>query len=141
MSKLKKLLKYLVLLVIGGIIYYGIELVYRGYSHWTMMLVGGIAFICIGEINEFLDWDTPLIKQSVLGGAIVTVIEFVAGCIINLWCNLNVWDYSHLPFNILGQVCLIYTVMWMGLSAVAIIADDWLRHWLFKEERPHYVIF
>lgn len=142
MKLLKQLAKYLILLVIGGIAYYGIEILYRGYSHWTMMLVGGIAFIFCGLINEvILTWDTPLWKQAVLGGTGITVLEFAAGVIVNLWCNLNVWDYSHLPFNIYGQVCLLYTFFWILLAVVAIVADDWLRHWMFKEEKPHYKLF
>lgn len=131
----------MVLLIIGGIGYYGIELIYRGYSHWTMMIVGAIAFIFIGLINEFLKWETPLILQSFIGGIGVTCIELIAGCIINLHFGLNVWDYSQLPFNLAGQICLLFTIMWMGLSALVIIADDWIRYWLFNEEKPHYRIF
>lgn len=141
MKILKQLAKYLILLVIGGIIYYGIEVLYRGYSHWTMMLVGGLSFILCGIINEVLSWETPLYIQAIIGGVGITSIEFVSGVIINIWCNLNVWDYSNLPLNIYGQVCLLFTFFWILLSVVAIILDDWLRYWMFKEERPHYKLF
>ena len=48
------------------------------------------------------------------------------------------WDYSDMPFNILGQVCLPFSALWVLLSALAIILDDYLRYWLYHEEQPHY---
>ena len=47
-------------------------------------------------------------------------MEFVSGCLFNLRMKLDVWDYSDMPFNIKGQVCLLYTVLWGGLSLIAI---------------------
>lgn len=101
---MKQLLKYFSLLVIGGSIYYMIELLYRSYSHWTMFILGG-SFICLGLINELLTWSTSIINQIILGSCIITVLEFITGCIVNLWLGWNVWNYSNLPFNILGQIC------------------------------------
>lgn len=131
-------LKYCTLLLIGGFIYCGIEMLYRGRTHWTMFIVGGFCFIWCGALNEFLSWNTLIWKQMLYGAIGITIIEFISGCIINLWLHLNVWDYSNLPFNVLGQVCLLFSFFWYLLSLVAIVLDDWLRYWLFKEEKPHY---
>lgn len=125
---------------VGGTIYIMIEMLWRGYSHWSMFIVGGLCFVLIGLINEYYSYDIPLIWQMMIGACIVTVVEFVNGCIINLWLGLNVWDYSDMPFNIWGQVCLPYMVLWSLLSGVAIILDDYLRYWWFGEEYPHYKI-
>jgi len=65
---MKQLYKYSILWLIGGLIYYFIELLYRGYSHFTMVALGGCCFILLGLINEILNWETPLCKQAVLGG-------------------------------------------------------------------------
>ena len=54
------------------------------------------------------------------------------------WLGLHIWDYSSLPFNLLGQICLPFTVLWFFLALLCIFVDDWLRHILFHEERPHY---
>lgn len=132
--------KPLVLFSVGGTIYIMIEMLWRGYSHWSMFIVGGLCFVLIGLINEYYSYDIPLIWQMMIGACIVTVVEFVNGCIINLWLGLNVWDYSDMPFNIWGQVCLPYMVLWSLLSGVAIILDDYLRYWWFGEEYPHYKI-
>lgn len=130
--------KPLVLFSVGGAIYIMIEMLWRGYSHWSMLIVGGLCFVMIGLINEYYSYDIPLIWQMMIGACIVTAVEFVSGCIINLWLGLNVWDYSDMPFNIWGQVCLPYMVLWSLLSGVAIILDDYLRYWWFGEEYPHY---
>ena len=109
MTKIKMLLKYVILLIIGGVAYCGIEILWRGYTHWTMFIVGGICFVFCGSINEFLDWKTPLWKQMLICSIGITTIEFISGIIINVVLKLNVWDYNNLPLNIFGQVSLIYS--------------------------------
>jgi uncharacterized membrane protein len=133
---MKTLGKHIFLFVVGGTIYLGIELIFRGYSHYSMFFLGGLCFVCMGLINEVLSWDSSIWKQAVIGGIITTLLEFITGCIVNLWLGWNVWHYNR--FDILGQVCIPYFFVWCGLSIVGIILDDWLRYWIFKEEKPHY---
>ena len=128
----------LVMIGIGGLIYVLIEFAFRGRSHWTMFIVGGLCFWLIGLINEVIPWEMPLWKQCIIGAVIVTAVEFLSGCIINLWLGWNVWDYSNMPLNFLGQVCLPFSLLWVLLSAVAILLDDYLRYWIYSEEKPHY---
>ncbi len=137
---LKQLSRNLGLFAIGGLLYYLIEILWRGCSHMSMFIVGGICFVLIGLINEYLSFDTPLWKQQLIAAVIVTLIEFFSGLILNVWLHMNIWDYSSLPFNLLGQICLEYSLMWILLSLPAILLDDWLRWWLFGEEKPHYKI-
>ena len=127
-----------VLLLIGGTTYFSIEMLWRGHSHWTMALVGGVCFILIGAINEYLPWDLGMIQQAFIGASIVTAVELIAGLILNVWLKLGIWDYSNMPFNLWGQICLPFFFAWLALSIVAIVIDDYLRYWLFKEEKPHY---
>lgn len=136
---MKHLIKYLILLAIGGIVYCGIEILVRGFTHWTMFLVGGICFILIGIINEITP-KMPLVRQMLLSAVIITVAEFVSGCILNIWLDLDIWDYSNETFNLLGQISLKHTIYWFLLSCVGIILDDYVRHFLFGEEKPHYKI-
>ena len=135
------LFKHLCLGVIGALLYMGIELLYRGRTHWTMGIVGGACFVLIGLINEILSWETPLLVQGLIGSGIITVLEFISGVILNIWLGLGIWDYSQMPFNLLGQICLPFTIAWFFLSIAAIILDDYLRYWLFKEEKPRYKLF
>lgn len=138
---MKKILKIFILFIVGGISYLLIELAYRGHTHWSMLIVGGICFVLLGAQNEIYTWNMPLIWQCVIGALIVTAVEFVAGCIINMWLGWNVWDYSNLPFNLQGQICLLFSGLWVLLSVPAIILDDYLRYWFFGEEKPKYIIF
>lgn len=138
MKNLKIVFKYAILFVVGGMAYCGIELLWRGRTHWTMFIVGGICFLFCGSINEFFSWDLALWKQMLICAVGVTGIEFLSGIIINIIFKLNVWDYSNLPFNVMGQISLLFSVLWFFLSAVAIVLDDYLRYWWFDEEKPHY---
>ena len=133
--------KYLILGTIGGLIYVILELIWRGYSHWTMFLLGGTCFVLLGLINEILDWDTPLTLQMLIGCTVITVLEFITGCVVNLWLGWNVWDYSDLKFNILGQISLFSSIGWYFISLVGITLDDWLRYRLFGEKKPRYKLF
>lgn len=135
---MKKLLEYVFLFFFGGIVYILIELLWRGYSHWSMCILGGTCFVLLGLINERYTWDIPLWIQMLIGAFIITVLEFTAGCILNLHFGLHVWDYYDMPFNILGQVCLPYMILWFFLSPVCIIADDYIRYVFFDEEKPKY---
>ena len=141
MSKLKIITKYLFLGVIGSIIYMSLEILWRDYTHWTMGVLGGICFICLGLINEILSWETPLALQMLIGSTIITILEFITGCIVNLWLGWNVWDYSGLPLNLLGQICLPFSILWYFVSAIGIVVDDYIRYIYFDEERPRYKLF
>ena len=135
---LKKFFKYLFLFLFGGAAYISIEILYRGYSHWLMFIIGGLAFLMVGMLNEVFKWETPIEIQSIIGGVIITGIEFITGLIANIQFNMGIWDYSNLPLNVMGQICLPFTFIWILLSAVIIVIDDWLRYKLFDEEKPHY---
>ena len=141
MKILKIFFKLLVLFLIGGFVYYGIELLWRGWSHWSMFILGGLCFVIIGGLNEYYGWDMPLWKQCVIGALVITGLELACGLLVNKALGWAVWDYSTMPFNLWGQVCLPYTGLWVLLSGVAVFVDDWLRYWLFKEEKPHYKLF
>lgn len=138
---MRQIFKVFMLFMIGGTSYTLVEMAYRGYTHWSMLFVGGICFILIGTQNELYDWNVPFLLQCLVGALIVTTIEFISGCIINIYLKWNVWDYSSMPCNLLGQICLPFSCLWVLLSAPAIILDDYLRYLLFGEERPHYKIW
>jgi uncharacterized membrane protein len=135
------MLKYILLFFVGGYSYSGIEVLFRGYSHISMLIAGGICFILIGRLNEIFPYNISLISQMFISAIIITSIEFVVGLIVNVWLNLNVWDYSNLPYNVLGQICLLYTNIWFFLSLPGILLDDYLKHYLLGEEKPEYRVF
>ena len=140
MPKLKLGCKLLLLFLMGGAAYFGLETLWRGFSPPSMFVLGGVCFVLVGFINEFLPWYMELELQALLGAAIITAAEFATGLTVNVWLGLNVWDYSALPLNFMGQISLQYFLLWIPLSAVAIILDDYIRYRLFGEKRPRYCL-
>ncbi|HKL80400.1 MAG TPA: hypothetical protein VJ888_08205 [Mobilitalea sp.] len=136
-----RFLKYTLLFLIGGFIYGGLEILSRGFSHISMFVAGGICFILIGLLNEVYSWEFSLVGQMVISAGIITVVEFLSGMIVNVWLQLGVWDYSDQPYNLMGQICLLYTNIWFFISLFGILIDDYLRYFLLKEKKPHYKVF
>ena len=65
----------------------------------------------------------------------ITSIEFVSGEILNVQLKMNIWDYSAVPYNIDGQICLPFVGIWLILSAIGIFFDDFLRYKMFREDK------
>ena len=102
-----------------------------------MGILGGIVIVLVGLINEVTKKDLPLIIQAPMASIIITLVEYWAGYILNIQLGMNIWDYSDLPLNVDGQVCLYFSLLWMILGIVASILDDLIRWRLFGEEKPH----
>lgn len=135
-------MKNLFIFLIGGAAYVLIELLYRGHSHISMFILGGLLFLLIGLLNEFcFSWDMALISQMFISMIIVTLFELITGLILNVWLGLGIWDYYKQPFNLCGQICLLYSNIWFLLSLPAILLDDLLRDKWFGEDRKQYKIF
>lgn len=97
--------------LVGAFCYSLIEIFFRGFTHWTMTLTGGFVFTILFEISTQLVGSSLPIK-CLLGSCIITSVEFTVGVLVNIILGWNVWDYSDMPFNILGQVCLPFTFFW-----------------------------
>lgn len=140
-NKLTRLFVAYSLFNIGGLVYVCIELLYRGHTHYTMFILGGICFNLVGYMNEVCPFEMCLLSQSIIGSLIITFCEFVTGCIVNLALHWNVWDYSSMPYNLLGQVCLLFSIFWVGLACACVVVNDYLLYKCgIKEEMPKYKI-
>lgn len=137
----KTLGKYLFLWYFGGATFCVVETLWRGYSHWTMIVLGGVCFIALGLLNEVIPWEAPLPLQMLIGSGIITALEFIVGAVVNVWLGWQVWNYSDLPLNLMGQVCLPFSALWFFLSAAGIVLDDVMRWKLFDEDKPRYRLF
>ena len=124
-------LKEFIIFIIFGLMYITIELLYRGHTHYSMFIVGGICGVLIGLINDNTP-DMPLLSQCVLGAVIITIIELLTGLFLNVYLGLNVWDYSNQPFNFMGQICPQFCIIWCILSILVIRRDDWLKEKVLK---------
>ncbi len=115
------------LIFLTGATGYGIiEIIWRGYTHWTMLITGGVCFLLLYNIFNILE-NSPAFVKAIIGSFTITLIEFIAGMIINVKFGLGVWDYSNLPFNVYGQICLPYTILWFALCFPIVYLCNWLK--------------
>ncbi len=103
----------------GAIGYGALELLWRGRTHWSMLIAGGLSFLGLKEIGQKMK-NSGLVKKALAGSLIITSIEFFFGFLFNIILKKNVWDYSKLPFNFKGQVCARYSILWGILSIIII---------------------
>jgi uncharacterized membrane protein len=111
---MKKIKEFSVVFGVGSAGYSLIEILWRGYTHWTMALTGGICLTALYSMN-FKLCKQKLWKKCLAGSALITIIEFSAGLLINKVFQLNVWDYSDRKFNLMGQICPLYSILWFLL--------------------------
>ena len=132
-AAIKRFSKGLSLFLVGGAGYILIENIWRGYSHITMFFAGGLSFLCIEIMDVRLGKTVGTFSKCILGSTIITAIEFIFGCIFNLYYKMNVWDYSHLPFNLFGQISLLFSVLWGLLTYPVLGIGKMVRRLLFRE--------
>ena len=135
---MKKFSEYLFLWALGGTLYYSIEIFFRGFSHWSMFVLGGICLVFFTVQGQMVHWEDPMWRQILRCIIFVTAMEFMTGIVVNKWLGLAVWDYSSLSFQLFGQICLPFAVLFSGLCALGILLGGNLLHWLYGEEKPHY---
>lgn len=104
---------------IGAVGYSVIELLWRGHTHWSMSVAGGICFSLITAIEKKFP-DIRYLYKCIMGSLGITAVELGFGVVFNMLLDKNVWDYSSIKYNLLGQVCLLYTVLWGFLTALAL---------------------
>ena len=120
---MKRVKRYLTFFAVGGTGYAVIELLWRRRTHWTMILAGGVCFVIFSLVAERFK-EKPLVYKAALCSLAVTAVELVFGLIFNIALKMNVWDYSGVPFNFLGQICPLFTLIWGGLGLIFIPLAD-----------------
>ncbi len=128
-----KFIEFFTVFGIGGIVYGLVEVLFRGYTHWTMAITGGIAFLLIYIINMNMKTES-LILRCLVGAAVITAIEFTVGCIVNRGLHMDVWDYSDEQFNVLGQICPLFSFAWFIICIPATILSFILRGQLRRSD-------
>ena len=103
------------LMSVGGILYGIVEILWRHYTHWTMILTGGTCFaVLYGIFKKIALWSVWL--KCITGSAVITLTELIAGYIFNIKMHMKVWDYSRQPLNFHGQICPLYSALWAVLT-------------------------
>ena len=116
---MKNIKRYIIFFTIGGTGYAAIELLWRGRTHWTMIIAGGICFVIFSILESHLG-DKPLLLRVILASGFITLLELIFGIVFNIILGMRIWDYSKMPLNLFGQICPVFSLFWAGLSLAAL---------------------
>lgn len=134
-------IKKLILFSIGFFLYSLIEILFRGYTYFTMGILGGIILLLVDSINNKLSWNIDLIWQGVIGSFAITTCELVLGEILKIFNISSMWDYSNMPFNYDGVICVPFSIIWIFISIIGILVADFINYYIFKEKpKPYYSV-
>ena len=139
---MSKILKILSIWFIIGMVYFVIEGIWRipkgGYANISMFAVGGLCGLLVGSINQIPRfYNMSVWKQAVIGTFIVLAVEYISGYILNVKLGLDIWDYSNMYFNVNGQICFEFAVLWFFLMPAAIWLEDFIRFKFWGEEERY----
>lgn len=137
---MKKTVQYLFLFTLGGAAYYTLELIFRGFSHPTMFLLGGLCFLICCGIHAMIGTAAGLPAQMFLCAVAITAMELLFGYVLNLKMGLNIWSYANYRLNFKGQICLRFSLIWYVLGGAAIVINDWVCRFLYGKKHPTYVM-
>ncbi|MBQ9762290.1 MAG: hypothetical protein IJV82_04345 [Oscillospiraceae bacterium] len=112
-----KIWKPIFLFYLGGMAYCAMELGWRGRTHGSMFVTGGLCFVLIGRLNQ-VPSPLPLLPRALVGAGIITMLELGCGMLFNR--SYTVWDYRNVPLNFRGQICLPFCLLWIPISLLAI---------------------
>jgi len=120
-------MEFMLVYILGGLLYALAEIIWRGWTHWSMVLCGGLCFTLMYLISMS---PLSLHRKWILSAVTITTVEFLTGCLVNLVLKWHIWDYSALPFNLLGQICPQFLLIWLALSVPGIALCEALRRFM-----------
>lgn len=129
---MRNLFYYSFMFLLGGQGYCTIEILWRGRTHYSMFLAGGIILMFLAFIQKEMK-KAPLLAKCLLGTVFITAVEFIFGCIFNITLGMNVWNYENVPLNLLGQICLPFSLLWLLLCVPVfkwVVKDDLYRRFV-----------
>lgn len=141
----KYILRSVTLFIVIGILYCSIELLFRNRTHWSMFVLSGFCGICfIDTPNNIYSFDLDYTIQVLISTILCTLSEGICGLIVNVWLQLNVWDYSKMTFGtfFFGQCNVLFCFAWALIISVVIFYCDAYNYYILKiEPCPYYIIF
>lgn len=118
------IIEYIFIYAFGAGLYCGLEILYRGWTHWSMFIVGGACFLFMYLISGAA---IPLWSKWLSSAAMISTLELLSGLVLNVFLGLRVWDYSANAFNVAGQICPLFSLIWLLLSIPGIALCSYLR--------------
>lgn len=136
---MREIFENIIMCLIGGTLYVGVEILMRGYSHYSMFVCGGMCFLLVGATGKnILENNRRAVKAIVnimiMGSLIITTLELGTGIVVNLLFRMNVWDYSDMNYNVMGQICPLFSALWALLSLPCVYINSVIRKYIFGEK-------
>lgn len=139
---MSRAIKTIILFAIGFCSYITLEVLFRGFSFPLMGVCGGISILVLDKINDNISWNVDLLLQGIIGSIFISGLEFIIGTLSLTGYLPLMWDYSTIPLNYRGIVCLPFSALWVFLSIIAIfIADAYNYYVLEQTQCPYYILF
>ena len=142
----KHILEGLLVFISVGTVYYIIEVLYKwGDSvspHWTMFLLSGFMGLVAMCLNNIFTYKLDFLLQISICTIVCTALEYLVGIIWN--SDYSIWCYLNIPFNLHGQICLLFSCIWAVLFTILIPILDYVEWKVFKykpDTPPYYNIF
>ncbi len=132
---MKNIEKYLFLFLFGGFGYGALEVLFRGFTHWSMIITGGSALLILYLLNKALP-KIHLLLKALIGALVITIIEFSVGIIVNKIYSFGVWDYTGIPGNILGIITPAFSLCWYGISLIMIFIFEFMQK-IFSSQKSY----
>lgn len=129
-------LEFFSIYLFGAIGYGSLETMWRGYTHWTMLLAGGVCCCLMHLIATRMH--ERLWKKWIMCAFAITAVEFVTGCIVNLRLGWQVWDYSSMRANLMGQICPMFSLIWLLLSIPCVSVMQLLKKYVFVSKKHRH---
>lgn len=122
----RRIRENIILFMFGGILYSLIEILFRGFTHWTMTVTGGLCLVILYRHFTENPYES-MAARCLFGAMVITAFELIVGCIVNLLLHWNVWDYSSHAMNFMGQICFMFSALWFLLTIPVVWLCGFLR--------------
>lgn len=140
---LKRILECLLVFISVGSLYFCIEVIYKqSLSHWTMFCLSGFMGLIAMLLNDKFTYELDFSLQVLICTIVCTGLEYLIGIIWN--ADYSIWCYLNLPFNLHGQICLLFSCIWAVLFTILIPILDYIEWKIFKykvDTPPYYKVF
>ena len=107
------------------------KFVNRGFLHGPLIPIYG--FVAISILVATVPISDRGFAVFVVGALTATIFELITGSVMEKLFQVKYWDYSELPLNYKGYICLFVSIFWGFLSVVLVqmihvpIADVLMR--------------
>lgn len=94
------------------------EWVNRGFLYGPWLPIYGFGAIAI--LLATLRFQDSLVLVFLAGMASASLLELFTGWLMEKLFHMRYWDYSHLPLNLNGYICLPVSLAWGGFSLLLV---------------------